>query len=161
MKTIKFKLQNKLQDYSWYMDCSIISHLFEKLKKEKNNWQDYISIVLKTPELEKFIQDAKISEYTYISEKENNEFIWEEVFWFFSVDFKFINSAYLSISMEDVYNSFLQRFYKKEFVNIKNWQKTLVGNLFFVVYNGMFLQQDWTKLSLENYKLISEIFYIK
>lgn len=161
MKTIKFKLQNQLQDYSWYMDCTITSHLFEKLKKEENNWQDYISIVLKTPELEKFIQDAKISDYTEITEKEYNEFIWEEVFWFFSIDFKFINSACLPTSMEDVYNKFLQRFYKKEFVNIKNWEKTCAGNLFFVVYNRMFLQQDWIQLSLEDYKLISEIFCIK
>ena len=161
MKTIKFKLQNQLQDYSWYMDCNINSHLFEKLKKEENNWQDEITIVLKTPELEGFIQDTKISDYTEISEKEYDEFIWEEVFWFFSVEFKFINSACLPTSIEDVYNKILQRFYKKELVNIKNWQKTVVGNLFFVVYNGMFLQQNWTPLSLENYEIISEIFCIK
>lgn len=161
MKTIKLNLKNQLQDYSWYMDCTIDSHLFEKLKKEKNNWQDEITIVLKTPELEKFIKALNISDYIEITEEEYNEFIWEEVSWFFSAEFKFINSACLPTSMEDVYNNFLQRFYKKEFVNIKNWEKTCAGNLFFVVYDGMFLQQDWTRLSSEDYKLVSEIFCIK
>lgn len=161
MKTIKFKLQNELQDYEGNMDCVITSHLFEKLKKEKNNWQERITIVLKTPELEKFIQDEWISNYKEITEKEYEEFMWDEVFWFFSVDFKFINSASLPTSMEDVYNNLLKRFYKKEFVNIKNWQKTLAKNLFFVAYNGIFLEQDWTQLSPENYEKISEIFCIK
>lgn len=160
MKTIKFKLQNELQDYSWHMDCALTSHLFEKLKKEENNWQPDITIVLKTPELEKFIQDAEIADYTEISEQEYDEFIWDEVFWFFSVDFKFINSASLPTSMEEVYYNQVKRFYKKEFINIKNGQKTLAGNLFFVVYNGLFFGQDWTHLSSEDYKKISDIFCI-